>query len=137
LFSVRTHSSASETDLPFQLALPESGVINKSTPAEDFDIYTVTVDKKDVIKIYVGNAPSLKDITRGANTAFMANNVAIYSSFQDDQLRRRDIVIKLREKDWPMFIHAWTIEGTPQEVSVADQILMGLRVPGNVDATEK
>jgi hypothetical protein len=119
----------------FDFYTPKGFSINKSSPTEDFDIYSIESKGKQFLSIYLGNHPSFPKSTAnvGAMTMFDAGSVKIASQWINGRLAKREVLIKISERGWPNYLHAWTSSGLDDsEIEVADAVLMSLNTQGNL-----
>jgi hypothetical protein len=111
----------------FSLVLPDGFTIDKRTPVEDFDIYTIEKAKKPYVIIYVGNHPDFpkREKTETEDVVlFTANDIKIYSIFASDGLISHEMLIRIKDGvlRGQQYIHAWTVSPPKGSLSRADKI---------------
>jgi hypothetical protein len=115
----------------FSVVLPNGFFISKKSPVEDFDIHTIEKNGKPYVMIYVGNQPSFpmkKRLLRSEEgIVFSSDSVKIYSVFVSGNLASREILIKIKNDQWPQYIHAWTVFQTQESVPLAEKILFSIK----------
>jgi len=122
----------------FRIEVPGNFVITKTTPVEDFDIFSIGLPEKSYVKLYVGNHPEFPSIKgKPAQTVrqLETQSVKIVSIWNGKTLIGKEMLINLPNDSFPGYIHAWTSDLSPAEFLVADQIIMSLKVMNQLDKT--
>jgi hypothetical protein len=114
----------------FSISFPEGFSIQKTSPVEDFDIYSIVRDGKPYVMIYQGNQPdfpAIKNIKKKESTVFSAETLKIYSIWDGNNLFSRELIIKIQDDNWPQYLHAW-IQPHSGDILLADRILLSLKI---------
>jgi hypothetical protein len=115
----------------FSVSLPKDFHVAKTSPVEDFDIYSISRGDTPYVMVYVGNHPTFpRQPPSGENEHAMleAQHLRMFSEWSHDTLVRREILVGLPEGNgWPQYIHAWTAPGSAEAVRLADRILVSLK----------
>lgn len=115
----------------FLLQYPGDIKIEKNSPVEDFYTCTFKLGDKVILSGYIGNQPSLSlknrqgiEIKRG-----YINNLAYesYIAHTSDNTKNKEILIKLSDKEWPMYIHLWYSELTSKYTRIAEKIISSIK----------
>jgi len=119
----------------FNLTIPDEFEITKTTPVEDFEIYTISKAGKSYVGIYVGNQPKLpkeEDWSRNSVTILKSSDIEMFSVWKTNQLIHREVLFKLKSsKDWPTCVQAWTFDLPQSEIWDADRILSSIVAQGS------
>jgi len=114
----------------FAVSTPEGFSIKKSSPVEDFNIYSIEKNGKTYVLIYLGNHPDFPRRARGdqeATTKLNVGDVQVISIWRDKKLLKKEMLIKLATQGWPNYIHAWTTDGlVSSDMVIAENILMSI-----------
>jgi hypothetical protein len=99
------------------LRLPEDAIVTKKTPVQDFNIYTVTYQKKTLLRVYEGNAPSFptdaftkREADKGERQEKLGVVVRSVQKVTKGGYSREvlvDISAKSKAPGWPVFFHLW------------------------------
>jgi hypothetical protein len=115
----------------FSLQLPQGFQVAKTSPVEDFEMYTISKGTQPYLYIYVGNQPSFPktENSHGDEVSELAGpNVSIRSEWKGVQLVGREILFSVSNANgWPTRIHAWTARLLSPQVQVADRILFSIK----------
>lgn len=109
---------------PACLRLPDDMSVSYKVPI-DFGIYTVTSSGKEVVSVYVGNAPQLP---HGNPSLRLDSAVAALSGFlvKQDGINKLDIVLAPKKKDGTPIVHVFASFSDDQRTDVAT-VVSGLR----------
>jgi formylglycine-generating enzyme required for sulfatase activity len=122
----------------FVVSLPEGFTLKKTSPLHDFDVYKIEKDGLQYAGIYVGNQPGfpiLKDIVGAKHILSKEGKAKTSSVWKGDVLVAKEILTKLEEQEWPMYVHAWTTLALPPEKALlANKILSSMVVMKNPEA---
>lgn len=132
-----TFTPAAYAENGIRVNLPKDFHMQKSSPAEDFDMYKISKGAENYLTIYAGNAPKFPARTPGHGheiTELTTAHTKIISEWQNDRLIRREMLIESETpKGWPRFIHAWTAVLPEEKIMTADKILFSLRIKNMAD----
>jgi hypothetical protein len=116
----------------FAVQLPPGFTITKRAPVEDFEIFTVAKQDVPYVLIYVGNQPRFPSAEPSATqhvTTLQGPGIEMCSTWENDQLVGREVLLKLTDSGWPARLHAWLAPNLgPKEIQTADMILSSLVV---------
>lgn len=116
----------------FEIKIPAGCEMTKTSPVEDFQLYTVTREAKTLLSIYLGNQPKYPKMLPGSGITadtLRTRDTEVISQWKDGTLARRELVATLDATNgWPQYLHAWTAELPPELLPSADRILFSLVV---------
>ena len=117
-----------------EMNFPLGVSVSEETPVDDFTICTYHYKGNVIMKAYIGNNPSFpnnkllrnKGIKTTINT-FSAETI----SWQEGNNFNREILINLRKKGWPMFIHFYYLKQTSSMAIIDDRIIDSVQYKPN------
>lgn len=115
----------------FDIFLPEGFKIQKVSPVEDFEMYTVTDGTVPYVEIYVGNAPDFPQIANFPDDSIVVlktREMSLLSKWDGGEVVALEtLIVRLIAPGWPRFVHAWTTAEAGDK-RLAQKILLSLNV---------
>jgi len=118
----------------FSLLLPNSVVSTKQSPVEDFSLYGFNIRSHLILSAYAGNQPSFppdqtNGLSGGVETVNTINGCPSRRIViaRDKGLSESHILVHLRTKGWPEYVHFWYTNATPDQTSFAEAIISSVK----------
>jgi len=116
----------------FNIVIPKGFRVQKESPVEDFELYTISKGNQSYVIIYIGNQPDFpKKIFSDSRQIVDVNTInrTIISEWKNNKLIGKQVKINLATPGgWPSSIHAWTTQIAPAKMMVAARILDSLSI---------
>ncbi|MCL2656181.1 MAG: hypothetical protein FWD62_01965 [Betaproteobacteria bacterium] len=118
------------------ITTPSGFLVKASSPVEDFEIYSIQKNGRPYVSVYIGNQPGFpKKIASGheLQTRLYSDGLQVISIWRAGKLIKRELLIRLSQKKWPNYLHAWIVDDlTSGEIEIADMILMSIDARGSI-----
>lgn len=117
----------------FTIKRPEGFDIQKVAAVESDYFYTISLNDKPYVRVYVGNAPRFPRIAEASDqnlSVLRTRDVQFVSKWADNQIVDLEVLIaRAAGLDWPQFVQAWTVAEAPDK-QTAYRILLSLTIDG-------
>jgi hypothetical protein len=121
----------------FTISVPKDFKLDTKTPVEDFDIITISKGEQVYVGIYAGNNPNyplyIKREGKKEIEESKLGDVETISEWRGDKLLRKEMKIRLPNKQFPQFLHIFYGDVDKDTVMISERIVSSLKLKKGTD----